>query len=99
MHPLPRADRSVATPGSGRPAVQDAGPNSCQSQVTVRLISGEPYFLWLPKDPAGQCVCVSPSLPIKLIAHTQDLHGMSRPGYKLRAVSCGFCFLAHLALV
>lgn len=37
-------------------AGQDARPNSCQSQVTVRLICGEPYVLWLPEDLAGQCV-------------------------------------------
>lgn len=37
-------------------SVQDAKTNICQSQVTARLICGEPYFLCLPKDPAGQCV-------------------------------------------
>lgn len=66
MHPFSRAgraallDHSAVTRGACRRASQDAKTNSCQSQVTVRVICGELYFLRLPKDLAGQCVLSLP---------------------------------------
>lgn len=67
MHPVSRARRapllhhSMVTQGACRRANQDAGTNSRQSQVTVRLICGEPYFLCLLKDLAGHCLLSVPA--------------------------------------
>lgn len=99
---------------SSRRANQDAGTNSRQSQVTVRLICGEPYFLCLPKDVAGQCVLSLP--PDKPQPPTyRTLYSMSHPGYKAASSplssnsshdshplnwenDCSFCSIAHLIL-
>lgn len=93
MHPFswaeraPLLDHGMVTRGACRRAGQDARTNSRQSQVTVRLICGEPYFPCLPKDPAGQCaLSLAPDKPH--LPHTQNLYRVSHPGYKLRGLRC-----------
>lgn len=97
MHPFswagraPLLNHSMVTPGACRRAVQDAKSNSCQSQVTVRLICGEPYFLCLPKDLAGQCaLSLPPDKPH--LPHTEPIRYVTSRLYKLQAVSCSFLF-------